>query len=209
METSQISQVRDWFESNKMNLGVPERGSNYRTESQELILPFFEKEPDWDQFHHYYFPDGREVFETSLENAIKYFPVEMSETFSGQNPSEIMIQNIMFVRHASLDQFNVVLARYYPGDEASKVGFDEISYNQIPILWTGRLEMFTYDERFFVGFQFKEGELLSSYTRAVYEGDKKKSQAGMDVRCLTTFFPVGYEVCSPGDCHQVIERYIS
>ena len=211
-DTSEIAQVKAWFEENKINLRLPERGSNFRTESQELILPFFEKEPDWDQFHHYYFPDGREVFEASLENATKYFPSEMAEIFSGQNPSEIMIQNIMFVRHASLDQFNVVLARYYPGDEDSKSNFDEISYNGIPALWKGKLEMFTYDERFFVGFEFEEGEMLSSYTRLIHDGDKRKNQIGMDVRCVTNYIPVYYTLCVSQEgfqrsCTQEIDYY--
>ncbi|MDN3204128.1 hypothetical protein [Algoriphagus sediminis] len=209
VETSQIAAVRDWFETNKTKLRLPERGSNFRTESQELILPFFEKEPDWDKFHHYYFPDGREVFETSLENATKYYPSEMSEIFVGENPADFMIQNIMFVRHETLDQFNVVIARYYPGDNESKANFDEISYNAIPVLWNGKLELFTYDERFFVGFQFEDGKIEFSYTRAVYEGDKKHSQEAMDVRCVTNYYPVGYQVCVGENCHKVIERYVS
>ena len=207
-DTSEIAQVKTWFEENKTNLRLPERGSNFRTESQELILPFFEKEPDWDQFHHYYFPDGREVFEASLENATKYFPSEMAEIFSGQNPSEIMIQNIMFVRHASLDQFNVVLARYYPGDDDSKSNFDEISYNGIPALWKGKLEMFTYDERFFVGFEFEEGEMMSSYTRQIDEDGKRKNTANLDVRCVTNRYPVGYQVCADGFCHTTITHWV-
>uniref|UniRef100_UPI0040485816 hypothetical protein n=1 Tax=Algoriphagus sp. TaxID=1872435 RepID=UPI0040485816 len=73
-ESNQLAKVRNWFEENKLKLRLPERGSNLRTESQELILPFFEKKPDWEKFHHYYFPDGREVFEISLENATKYYP---------------------------------------------------------------------------------------------------------------------------------------
>lgn len=67
IETNQISKVRDWFEENKSKLKLPEKGSNFRTDSQELILPFFEKEPDWDKFHHYFFEDGREVFEVNLK----------------------------------------------------------------------------------------------------------------------------------------------
>jgi len=67
-ENSQLMKVKTWFEENKTTLRLPERGSNFRTDAEELILPFFEKEPDWDKFHHYYFPDGREVFEISLDN---------------------------------------------------------------------------------------------------------------------------------------------
>ena len=212
-ETSQLAQVRDWFEANKTKLRLPERGTNYRTESQELILPFFEKKPDWEQFHHYYFPDGREVFETSLENANNYFPSEMAEAFSGQNPSEIMIQNILFVRHTTRNQFNVVIARYYPGNEESKINFNEISYNQIPVFWTGKLELFTYDERFFVGFEFEEGEMISSYTRQLQIGDRRKNEAGMDVRCTTRYIPVYYTLCVsqegfPPNCTKEIDYFV-
>ena len=47
-ESNQLAKVRNWFEENKLKLRLPERGSNLRTESQELILPFFEKKPDWE-----------------------------------------------------------------------------------------------------------------------------------------------------------------
>ena len=67
-ENGELMKVKSWFDENKTKLRLPERDSNLRTESEELILPFFEKEPDWDKFHHYYFPDGSEVFEVSLEN---------------------------------------------------------------------------------------------------------------------------------------------
>lgn len=91
-----VAKVKAWFEENKTNLRLPERGSNLRTESQELILPFFEKEPDWDKFHHYYFPDGREVFEISLENTQKFVPSTASDN-DQENLAKRMIQNILFV----------------------------------------------------------------------------------------------------------------
>jgi len=149
------------------------------------------------------------VFETSLENAIKYFPSEMSEIFAGENPADIMIQNIMFVRHETLDQFNVVIARYYPGDDESKANFNEISYTSIPILWNGKLELFTYDERFFVGFEIKEGQIETNYTKRIALGDKRKNQANLDQICTTRYYPVGYKVCNTEgkDCHTTIERY--
>ena len=40
-ENAQIAQVKSWFEENKTKLRLPERGTNFRSESQELILPFF------------------------------------------------------------------------------------------------------------------------------------------------------------------------
>ncbi len=93
-QTAQIAPVRAWFEANKGTLRLPERGSNFRTESQELILPFFEKEPDWDKVHHYFFPDGREVFEINLKNFTKYYPTSLLDSFPNRNPVDVVIQNI-------------------------------------------------------------------------------------------------------------------
>jgi len=120
-EGGQLAQVRDWFEANKTNLRLPDRGTNYRTESQELILPFFEKEPDWEQFHHYFFPDGREVFEVSLENATKYFPTSMLDSFPDKNVEDLVIQNIMFISHPTEQRFDPVIARYYHPDGGGSI----------------------------------------------------------------------------------------
>ena len=162
-ENSQLMKVREWFEENKTNLRLPERGSNYRADAQELILPFFEKEPDWDQFHHYYFPDGREVFEVSLENATKYFPKSMLDSFPNQNPADVVIQNIMFVKHKTAERFDPVIARYYPDDVASAKEFKNISYDGIPFDWSGIVDIWTYDERHFIGFIYEEGELINHF----------------------------------------------
>jgi len=162
-ENSQLMKVRQWFEENKTTLRLPERGSNYRADAQELILPFFEKEPDWDQFHHYYFPDGREVFEVSLENATKYFPKSMLDSFPNQNPADVVIQNIMFVKHKTAERFDPVIARYYPDDVASAKEFKNISYDGIPFDWSGIVDIWTYDERHFIGFIYEEGELINHF----------------------------------------------
>lgn len=113
-----VAKVRAWFEENKTKLRLPERGSNLRTESQELILPFFEKEPDWDKFHHYYFPDGREVFEISLENTQKFVPSTASDN-DQENLAKRMIQNILFVKHPTENRFDPLIVRYYPDEETS------------------------------------------------------------------------------------------
>jgi hypothetical protein len=207
-ENSQLMKVREWFEEYKTTLRLPERGSNFRTDAQELILPFFEKEPDWDKFHHYYFPDGREVFEVSLENATKYFPKSMLESFPNQNPADFVIQNIMFIKHETAERFDPVIARYFPENESQIKLFESISYNRIPYDWSGKLEVFTYDEHFFVGFEIKEGIFERSYTYQEVNGDKRKTQYNMDVRCTTVYFPVGYQTCSGGHCTTTIERFV-
>ena len=112
-QTAQIAPVRAWFEANKGSLRLPERGSNFRTESQELILPFFEKEPDWDKVHHYFFPDGREVFEVNLENKEIFIP-SLGEQQQDQGLARRSIQNILFVKHPTEARFDPLIVRYYP-----------------------------------------------------------------------------------------------
>ncbi len=162
-ERDQLSNVKNWFEQNKTKLRLPERGSNLRSGSQELILPFFEKEPDWEQFHHYYFPDGREVFEVSLANATKYFPASMLDSFPDRNPDELVIQNIMFVKHPTEERFDPVIARYYPDGEGSIEDFEGIYYKGIPHDWSGIVDIWTYDERHFIVFTFEDGEVVHHF----------------------------------------------
>jgi hypothetical protein len=162
--SSQLAQVRDWFEANKTKLRLPERGTNFRTESQELILPFFEKEPDWEQFHHYFFPDGREVFEVSLENATKYFPASMLDSFPDRDVKELVIQNIMFISHPTEQRFDPVIARYYPDGEGSIEDFEGIYYDGIPHDWSGVVDIWTYDERHFIGFRIENGNVFSYFS---------------------------------------------
>lgn len=208
-ESNQLAKVRTWFEENKSKLRLPERGSNLRSESQELILPFFEKEPDWEKFHHYYFPDGREVFEISLENATKYFPTSMLDSFPDRNPAEVVIQNILFIKHPTLERFDPVIARYYPANSASEKSFEEINYLAIDNDWSGIIEMFTYDERHFVGFEIKEGELIRNYTFTPHNGNETGGLRILDMGCTTHYYPVGYKSCVDGNCTTTIEYYIA
>lgn len=158
-DNAKLAKVKSWFEENKTKLRLPERGTNLRTESQELILPFFEKEPDWNKFHHYYFPDGREVFEVSLENATKYFPASLLKSFPGQNPANFVVQNIMFIKNPTEDRFDTVIARYFPSDEYSLRKMKNIAFNSLNQYWSGQIDIFTYDEHHFIGFQIIEGKI--------------------------------------------------
>ena len=193
-ERDQLSKVRNWFEQNKTKLRLPERGSNLRSGSQELILPFFEKEPDWDQFHHYYFPDGREVFEVSLENATKYFPASMLDSFPDRNPAELVIQNIMFVKHPTEERFDPVIARYTPNDQYSSNHQNNISYNSINGLWSGQVDLFTYEEHHFIGFTFVDGEIITTNTYGSNENLNNKIQGD----CRTTIREVTWVTNDPG-----------
>jgi hypothetical protein len=160
-QTAQIAPVRAWFEANKGSLRLPERGSNFRTESQELILPFFEKEPDWDKVHHYFFPDGREVFEVNLENKEIFIP-SLGEQQQDQQLARRSIQNILFVKHPTEARFDPLIVRYYPDLENSKRDFKDINYQMIDEKWSGTVDLFTYDEHFFIGFEIQKGRILAT-----------------------------------------------
>ncbi|MFC5192938.1 hypothetical protein ACFPIK_14270 [Algoriphagus aquatilis] len=193
-ESGQIQQVKSWFETNKSKLRLPKKGNNLRTDSQELILPFFEKEPDWDKFHHYYFPDGREVFEVSLSNATKYFPASIIENFPNENPEDYMVQNIMFVKHPTENRFDPLIARYYPSDEYSKNHQKNIAYKQIDQYWSGRLDIFTYDEHHFIGFLIEDGEIINTLSY----GKQAEANGRISGDCQTVIKEVVWATNEPG-----------
>ncbi|MDF2156675.1 hypothetical protein [Algoriphagus sp. CAU 1675] len=166
---------------------MPERSSNFRTESQELILPFFEKEPDWDQFHHYFFPDGREVFEVSLENATKYFPKSMLDSFPDRNPADFVIQNIMFIKNLTDNRFDPLIARYFPNNRNSEMDFNSISYNAINEFWEGKVDLLTYDEHHLVTFEFSPND------------ERKVIFYGKDILPNTR---------TQGDCYQITREVV-
>ncbi|MFM2251218.1 MAG: hypothetical protein RLZZ358_2148, partial [Bacteroidota bacterium] len=186
-QTAQIAPVRAWFEANKGSLRLPERGSNFRTESQELILPFFEKEPDWNKVHHYFFPDGREVFEFNLENKEIFIP-SLGEQQQDQQLARRSIQNILFVKHPTEARFDPLIVRYYPDVENSKRDFKDINYQMIDEKWSGTVDLFTYDEHFFIGFEIQKGRILA--TRKVeVAGEGGRRAIGpeqLDIRCSVT-----------------------
>jgi hypothetical protein len=190
-ESGQLAKIKAWFEENESKLRLSGGGTNLRVASQELILPFFEKEPDWDQFHHYYFPDGREVFEISLANATKYFPTTMLDSFPNRNPAEVVIQNILFIKHPTEERFDPVIARYYPDNKYASKEFKEISYDGIPHDWSGKVDIWTYDERHFIGFTFEQGELVSN-SRYLSAGSSEKSRIAGDCRTLIREISANY-----------------
>jgi hypothetical protein len=195
-ETTSVAKVKAWFEENKTKLRLPERGTNFRSESQELILPFFEKEPDWDKFHHYYFPDGREVFEISLDNHKLYLP----EIRSGENQQEVAkraLQSILFVKNPTENRFDPLIIRYYPDEETSKRDFKEINYQMIDEKWSGIVDVFTYDEHHFIGFEINKGQILATRNyETIQDGNRKGfGIENMDFRCsvvTTDWYQISY-----------------
>ncbi|WP_439488954.1 hypothetical protein [Algoriphagus sp.] len=196
-ESTELVLVKDWFDKNKSKLRLPEQGVNFRTESQELILPFFEKEPDWDKFHHYYFPDGREVFEINLENTELYMPTSQE----GQRAVDSgIIQNIMFVKDSIENRFDPLIVRYFPDDEMSSRDFNDFYYLSIDEKWSGWIDLFSYDEHHLIGFRIDQGVRVS--TREFSKpgaGAKTKGSEGFAYAfvCTETIYD-WYQVTSAG-----------
>ena len=193
----QVMKIKSWFEENKQNLRLPEKGINFRTESQELILPFFEKEPNWDKFHHYFFPYGREVYEISLENFRIYYPKSMVDSLPGEIHSKVAIQNIMFIKHPTEERFDPLIARYYPENELSIRDFESISYVTLNEFWSGKIEIFTYDENHFITFVMKEGELVNTINYGKLKNSRINSSARIQ-QCRERTYQVVYYTPIPG-----------
>jgi hypothetical protein len=139
-----------------------------------LILPFFEKEPDWDKFHQYSFPDGREVYEINLENEEMFVPMAEGDS-SNEGLAQRAIQNILFVKHPTENRFDPLIVRYYPDAETSKRGFESINYQMIDAEWTGIVDLFTYDEHYFMGFEIVQGQIIATrYAEVIPEGSKNR-----------------------------------
>jgi hypothetical protein len=55
----EINTVKEWFDTNRTALRKEATDVKTREMDKSLILPFFEKEPDWTKFSEYDFRDGR------------------------------------------------------------------------------------------------------------------------------------------------------
>jgi hypothetical protein len=173
-ENAKIAKIKNWFEENESNLRLTKSGANYRTDAQELILPFFKKEPDWDKFHQYSFPDGREVYEINLENEEMFLPTVEGDS-SNEGLAQRAIQNILFVKHPTENRFDPLIVRYYPDAETSKRNFESINYQMIDAEWTGIVDLFTYDEHYFMGFEIVQGQIIATrYAEVIPDGSKNR-----------------------------------
>lgn len=95
-------------------------------------------------------------------NATKYFPKSMLDSFPNQNPANFVVQNIMFVKHPTEDRFDPLISRYFPNDDYSKRKMKNISYNTLNQYWSGQIDIFTYDEHHYIGFQIIEGQIIQT-----------------------------------------------
>jgi hypothetical protein len=207
-QNPKLALVKSWFDTHRYELKIGDSRDSYRTESNELILPFFEKEPDWDKFHIFQFPDGREVYEISLANAELYFPSYLSDSIPGMEPNKAVIQNIMFVENKENGRFDPVIARYYPNNENSIREFGEIYYNMIDLGWSGTVDIWTYDERHFIGFNILEGELVSTvrYDTGIDENAKAiNGHNYLTVDCFRVPTTVTYTYTTTGNYETTIE----
>ena len=196
-ENTEVVLVKDWFDKNKSKLRLPEQGVNFRTESQELILPFFEKEPDWDKFHHFYFPDGREVFEINLENTELYMPTSQEAQRAVDSG---IIQNIMFVKDSIENRFDPLIVRYFPDDEMYSRDFSDFNYSSIDEKWSGWIDLFSYDEHHLIGFRIDQGVRVSTREFSMpEEGVKTKGNEGFAYAfvCTETIYD-WYQITSAG-----------
>jgi hypothetical protein len=177
---SSLQHLKLFFEENKQSFFVTPKHLNLRSESQEMILPFFEKEPDWTEFHHYFFEDGREVYEINLKNAEKYYPSGLSDSLS--KPYESVIQNLLFIKNEITGKFDPLIALYYPSNDSALREFDDISYNTVDFEWSGTIDIWTFDERHYIGFNISEGQIQSYFSYGNFPSIKngRKSASGFN-----------------------------
>ncbi|WP_144606213.1 hypothetical protein [Algoriphagus algorifonticola] len=122
-----------------------------------MILPFFEKEPEWEDFYTYQFPDGRQVFEVHLKNLTGIMPTAFMEKY-GSQADDLTEESLLFVENPQVaDGFIPVVARYFSEGQKS----EGMTYHQIPLGWTGRIDLFTYDERHLRSIKVENGQLIS------------------------------------------------
>ena len=111
---------------------------------------------------------------------------EFTDNMPQADPSKTVIQNIMFVENRENGRYDPVIARYYPADEYSVSGFHEISYNKIGAGWSGTVDIWTYDERYFVGFIIEDGQLTATKHPEGYDFDQNARKIGLNGENLDT-----------------------
>jgi hypothetical protein len=153
----EIQKVKSWFEENKVLLQPKPGSANAREFSYDLILPFFEKEPDWEDFYSYQFPDGRRVFEVHLKNLTGIMPTAFMEKY-GSQADDLTEESLLFIENPLVaDGFVPVVVRYFSEVQKS----EGMTYHQIPLGWTGMIDLFTYDERHLRSIKVQDGQLIS------------------------------------------------
>jgi len=167
----ELQEVKNWFDKNKAEFNPTSSNSQAREFSKDLILPFFNKEPDWSKFTEYYFADGRKVYEVHISNLSGIMPVEFFERYGNQN-DELIEESLLFVSETNSDKgFTVLVARYYSFGAKPK----GMTYHQIPEGWNGQIDIFTYADRHLRTITIEKGQLIS-HTRYQTVAEKESSR---------------------------------
>ncbi|PSL02949.1 hypothetical protein [Cecembia rubra] len=117
------------------------------------------------------------MYEINLSNKEIVLNSQFTDNLPDADPSKTVIQNILFVENKQNGRFDPVIARYYPADEYSVSKFEEISYNKIGAGWSGTVDIWTYDERYFVGFIIEDGQLIATKHPEGYQPDARKRKS--------------------------------
>lgn len=98
------------------------------------------------------------------------------------------------------ENFAPLIVRYFPNDEKSIRDFKDISYDKIGLGWSGTVDIWTFDEIHFVGFNIENGVLKT--TSRLKSTNTESSRIGvsskiMDVvdNCITKPRTITYTVC--------------
>jgi hypothetical protein len=211
-DNSKIATIKTWFEENESSLRVSKSGAAYRTGDQELILPFFKKEPDWSMFTEYSFPDGRKVFEIHIKKLSGLVPKDFFEKY-GSSTSDLTEESLLFVEHADSDVgFSVWVARYFSYGDKSK----DMTYNRIPHNWSGRIDLFTFSEQHLRSFEVEDGRIIKTLEYMTGDENKRFSPAIMLMTCDVIWIDFPYYGIFGGvgssqsvrviSCHNPIDR---
>ncbi|MCH7403710.1 hypothetical protein ACFOUP_03700 [Belliella kenyensis] len=168
-------ELKNWFETNKAELLAKEQVHNARMIDKNLILPFFEKEPDWSKFSEYYFPDGRKVYEINISQQSGIMPTEFHQQY-GDRSDELIEETMLFVeKNDGTDGYAILTARYFSYGEKSK----GMTYHKIPKNWSGRIDMFSYGEKHLIGFEVEKGRLSKHFYYQTEEPEKSNHTANL------------------------------
>ncbi|WP_026951956.1 hypothetical protein [Algoriphagus mannitolivorans] len=89
------------------------------------------------------------------------------------------------MKHPTENRFDPLIVRYFPTDESSKRDFKDFNYQQIDEKWSGSVDIFTYDEHYFIGFEIDAGQVLGTRKMEVIPNGQRKSfsKENLDYKC--------------------------
>ncbi|UJP65152.1 hypothetical protein [Mongoliitalea daihaiensis] len=188
VEINEIAKVKGWFETNKNLLEVHKSNPYHREFSKDLILPFFDKEPDWSNFSEYSFPDGRKVIEVNIKNLSGIVPVDFFEKYGGAS-SELVEEALLFVEHTNSEiGYSIWVARYFSYGKKS----EGMTYHVIPSDWSGRIDLFTFSEVHLRSFEVEDGLIVKTLEYKTEEPSKRMATENMLMTCSGSWIDYPY-----------------